>query len=168
MTNGGNGGTGDDAIEVFTFGGLIPWFLVSLVINADDLDPAAITRLLGIEPALARRKGVALASRGGRPPHVPRTGVWSTQITPEELPGASVEVATATILARVAVSPDTWREAVSGASARLRLGLTLDDYNRGLELSPAILRRAAELDLVLEIDVYDGVPGPRRELFIVG
>ncbi|HET6234228.1 MAG TPA: DUF4279 domain-containing protein [Acetobacteraceae bacterium] len=39
------------------FGGPIPWFSISLSITADDLDPGEVTRLLGVEPDEARRRG---------------------------------------------------------------------------------------------------------------
>jgi hypothetical protein len=40
--------------------GDIPWFSISLLIHADDLDPDEVTRVLGVEPDLAQRKGVLL------------------------------------------------------------------------------------------------------------
>jgi hypothetical protein len=40
------------------FGGPIPWFSITLSISADDLDPDDVTRLLGVQPDDAQRKGV--------------------------------------------------------------------------------------------------------------
>jgi hypothetical protein len=36
------------------------------------------------------------------------------------------------------------------------VGLTLDAYNRGFGLGPTLLRRAAELGLDLDFDIYEG------------
>jgi hypothetical protein len=46
-------------------GGPITWFSISLSISAEDLDPDEITRLLGIQPTKAWRKGVPQSGRAG-------------------------------------------------------------------------------------------------------
>jgi hypothetical protein len=42
------------------YGGPIGWFEISLSISAEDLDPAPITKLFGVEPDRAHRIGVPL------------------------------------------------------------------------------------------------------------
>ena len=68
-----------------------------------------------------------------------------------------MEAAITLVLDRVAaVPPGAWRRARAGAKARVSAALTLDAYDRGFGLGPALLRRVADLGLDLEFDVYEG------------
>jgi hypothetical protein len=74
-----------------------------------------------------------------------------------------VEAAITLVLDRVAaVTPGAWRRARAGAKARVSVALTLDAYNRGFGLGPALLRRVAELGLALDFDIYDGADDESR------
>jgi len=150
----------DDGV---TAGGPMPWFSVSLSITAGDLDPDEVTRLLSVEPDKTRRRGVRwpVPARGDRPAglsEVPaRNGLWSIGLRPEQAPGRDVAAAVAEVLDRVvAVPPEAWRQACTGAHARVFAALTLDAYNRGFEFGPALLRRVADLGLELDFDIYEG------------
>jgi hypothetical protein len=164
----GDDGDRDDSISL---GGPMPWFSMGLWLTAEDLDPDEVTRLLGVEPDLTRRRGVRwpLPDPGGmssplRLSSVPaHLGVWAIRLHPERAPGCDVEAAIARVLDRlVAAAPDAWRRARAGATARVSVALTLDAYNRGFGLGPALLRRAAELDLELDFDVYEGPDDTER------
>jgi hypothetical protein len=140
-----------------TIGGPIPWFSISLTIHADDLDPDEITRVLGVQPDQTQRKGVPLPPRGDRPPRVPQIGMWLINLRPEQAPGCNVETAIATLLDRITVPLDLWHQARAGASVRVFVGLSLDDYNSGFGIDPPLLRRAADLGVNLDFDIYNGV-----------
>ena len=146
-------------------GGPMPWFSVGLWLTAEDLDPDEVTRLLGVEPDLTRRRGVrwplpdpeGMSSPLRLSSVAARLGVWSIRLSPEQAPGCDVEAAMVKVLDRVAAAaPEVWRRARAGAKARLSTALTLDAYNRGFGLGPTLLRRAVELDLELNFDVYEG------------
>ena len=154
----------DDDGEILLGGG-IPWFSVGLWLTAEDLDPDEVSRLLGVEPDLTRRRGVRwpLPDPDGmstplRLSSVPAClGVWSIRLKPEQAPGCDVEAAMAIVLDRVAaVAPEAWRRVRADADARLSAALTLDAYNRGFGLGPTLLRRVVELDLELNFEVYEG------------
>ena len=153
-------GSNDDDVPL---GGPMPWFSVSLSLAAEDLDPDEVTRLLGVEPDMTRRRGVRwpVGEREGmsaaRVSSYPaRIGLWSIRLRPEQAPECDVEAAIARVLDRVAaVAPEAWRQACDGAKARISVALTLDAYNRGFGLGPALLRRVAELGLTLDLDVYE-------------
>jgi hypothetical protein len=143
----------------------MPWFSVGLWLTAEDLDPDEVTRLLGGEPDLTRRRGVrwplpdpaGMSSPLRLSPVPARLGVWSIGLRPEQAPGCDVEAAMAKVLDRVAaVAPETWRRARAGATARLSVALTLDAYNRDFGLGVALLRRTVDLGLNLDFDVYEG------------
>jgi hypothetical protein len=144
-----------------TGGGPIPWFCVSLQIHAADLDPDEVARLLGVVPDRAQRKGVPMLSRGDRPPRVPWIGMWSIDLRPQQAPGCAVETAITRVLDRITVPLDVWHRARAGAHARIFVGLTLDEDNRGFRLEPALLRRAADLGITLDVDIdYGGDDEP--------
>jgi hypothetical protein len=133
------------------FGGPIPWFLVSLSIKADDLDPDGVTRLLGTKPDDVQRRGVATAN-GRRAPF----GMWTIRLRRDETTEWDVGVAIAMLLDRVSVSTEAWDQARASADARVSVGLHLDSSNRGFELAPDLLRRLANLGLRLDVDIYAG------------
>jgi hypothetical protein len=132
-------------------GGPIPWFSISLSISAEDLDPDEITRLLGIQPTKAWRKGVPQFGREGR---VPTFGAWSTSLRRDETTEWDVEAAISLVLDRIHVRGEVWNQVVSNAKARIFVGLTLDTYNRGFGFAPSLLRRIAELEIQLDFDIY--------------
>jgi uncharacterized protein DUF4279 len=152
--------------EGVTIGGPMPWFSVSLSILADDLDPDEVTRLLGVEPDTTRRRGVRWPvpdrpgmSAAGVSKFPARIGLWLIRLRPEQAPDCDVEAAVARLLDRIAVvPPEVWRQACAGAKARVSVALTLDAYNRGFGLGPALLRRVADLDF----DVYEGLEDDMR------
>jgi hypothetical protein len=141
--------------EEVTGGGLIPWFSVSLSIHSDDLDPDEVTRVLGVEPDQTQCKGVPLPPRGDRPPRVPQIGMWLIHLRPEQAPECDVQTAIARVLDQITVPLDVWHQARAGASARIFVGLFLDDYNRGFGIDPPLLRRAADLGVSLDFDFYN-------------
>lgn len=53
------------------FGGPIGWFSISFHITGDDLDPAAISNILGVEPDSSHKKGVPLLRNDGTVKRIP-------------------------------------------------------------------------------------------------
>jgi Domain of unknown function (DUF4279) len=137
-------------------GGSIPWLTVALLIEAEDLDPDEITRLLNIEPDQVQRKGVALLPHDGQPRRVPWMGTWSISLRPEQAPGCDADNAIAKLLDRINVSLPAWHSALAGARARIYLGLALDDFNRGFGFDPLLLRRMADLGVLVDVDIHSG------------
>jgi hypothetical protein len=141
-----------------TSAGPIRWSSVSLSIYADDLDPDKISRLLGVEPDLEQRKGVPMPSREGRPGRIPTIGMWSIHLYSEEAPGCDLETAITRVLNLITVPDEIWRQArsgtTSGTTARIFTHLNLDKSGLGFRLVPALLRRAVDLDISMDFDVY--------------
>jgi hypothetical protein len=131
-------------------GGPIPWFSVGLAIYGEDLDPDEVTRLLGIAPDRAFRRG--MLNEAGRPR---RFGMWSISMRGDSTTEPDVCVAIEMLLDRIRVAPDLWRVAVTDAQTmRVSAGLKLDAFNRGLDMRPDLLRRLADLRLELSLDIY--------------
>ena len=131
------------------FGGPIPSFSISLSIMVDDLDPDAVTRLLGIEPDDARKRGISTAKG-----HLPRSGMWTLRLRREQTTQENVGLAVSMLLDRVPASAEAWRNALADANARVFVGLRLDAFNRGRTLAPDLLGRLADLGLRLDFDIY--------------
>lgn len=151
------------------FGGPIPWFCITLSITGADVDPAAISDLLGVAPVSASNNGDPLPATGtaGRRRSF---GRWAIRLRREDTDEWAVEAAIGSVLDRVAVRGDIWTTAIGGARARILVGLALDAVNRGLCFPPGLLRRIADLQLHLDLDVYaddalNGIAGgPARTL----
>jgi hypothetical protein len=132
------------------FGGPIAWFSIRLSIRGDDVDPTAISDLLGVQPDSAWKKGERLRASGR-----PRSfSMWSICLRREDTDEWNVEAAICLVLDRVAVRGDVWKSAVGGAQARVFVGLSLDSRNRGFGFSPQFLRRIADLQIQLDFDLY--------------
>jgi hypothetical protein len=138
-----------------TSGGGVHWGSVSLHIYAEDLDPDKISRLLDLEPCFVQVKGVPMPSRGGRPGRIPSIGLWQATLHSEEVPGCSLEHAIWTVLDRIRVPDEIWRQVRAGTSqARISAKVDFDKSGQGFRLDSAIIERAADLDLCLDFDIY--------------
>ncbi len=136
------------------FGGPISWFSITLSIRADDLDPDEVTRLLGVVPHVAQRKGVWLTTRNehGR---MTEFGMWSIVLRREDTTEWDIEAAIGMLLDRIPATIEAWHSARANARARIFVGLTIDTSNRGFGLSPDLMGRLAEFGLDLDFDIYN-------------
>ena len=137
----------EDGIVV---GGDVDEVTVSLRVAAPDLDPSAITGLLGTKPTFAARKGDRRPSGNGEV--VQRTGIWSLHL--QESPEWHLGDAIDALLAKLPADLNIWRKVASVGDIDLFCGLHLRAWNRGLELTPAQLGRLAERGIALSIDIY--------------
>jgi hypothetical protein len=134
----------------FVTGGDVDRVSVSLRVAGDDLNPASVTQLLRVEPTFAARKGEQRASGGGlvRQP----TGVWSIEIS--ESREWILEDAIAALLDRLPADPAVWKLLAERYQIDVFCGIFVDGWNRGFDLSPALLGRLAERFLKLDVDIY--------------
>jgi PNKP adenylyltransferase domain, ligase domain/Domain of unknown function (DUF4279)/PNKP adenylyltransferase domain, C-terminal region len=118
---------------------------VCLGVYGGDLDPAEVTRLLRCEPSSSHRRGDRMKTGA-----LWRKGAWLVSVRgsadPEEL--------TADLLDRFAVDESVWRSLAQRHDLQLRFGLFLNRWNRGLELSPALVGRIARVGARVVFDIY--------------
>ena len=136
-----------DEIEV---GGPVDRIRVSLRFGGSDLDPAVITRLLGVEPTFAARTGEKI-ERSGRT-YRQRTGVWSLS-----LPDSSeweLSDAIKTLLAKVPAPAGQVRPLAAQYEGEIFCGLFLDDFSRGCDIRPDVLAALSERGLGIDFDIY--------------
>lgn len=122
---------------------------VTLRFLGDDLDPVEITRLLGCEPSVAARIGEQVPRTSGS--YTARTGFWKLRSGRSE---TDIADQMASLLDRLTDDLGVWRQLTTDLRADLFCGLFLAASNRGLELSPELMRRVSERGLKLGFDIY--------------
>ena len=122
----------------------------------DDLDPAAVTARLGVEPAAAHHRGELI--RRGRQQVPARTGSWSFSLGTEQADDWNLDLAVNALLDHWPEDPAAFVALVARYEVDLFCGLFLGTDNQSAELSAATLARLTERHLALSFDVYG--PGP--------
>lgn len=139
--------TPEERADMITVGGPVKRACVSLRVFGDEVEPSEISRALGCESTLARRKGET-----GRPGHEATTGSWILDL------GSPVDVDIARqiqqLLDRVTSNIDVW--AALGTRFRIDVfcGVWLTEPNSGFSLPLALLRKLLKRGLRLEFDLY--------------
>jgi uncharacterized protein DUF4279 len=129
---------------------------IELRVTGDDLDPERITRMLGVNPTRAARKGEAIDLSGI--PTVQRTGIWSWALpaSPEWELGDAID----TLLERLPHDPALWESMAGWSTVAVVCGLYIHDVDRVAQLSPDTLARLAERRLALTLHIRgDGSRG---------
>lgn len=130
--------------------------MVSLRVAGDNLVPAEVTALLGVEPSLSYRKGEVLSSRSGKE-ILRKTGMWSLRAEvckPEE-----VDAQVAELLSKLPGEPAVWSNLSARFDIDLFCGLFMNESNEGLSLSADTLRALSERGIEISLDIY----GPTEE-----
>ena len=130
----------------------LDYSVVSLRLSGDDLDPAAITARLVVEPTRAWTKGEPDPVRKRPYP----TGAWVLEGPAGEPRDLDAKVAA--LLASLSRSPDLWRE-LAAFQPQLVCGLFMASQNDETAVTPATLAMLAERGLTLRLDIY----GPADE-----
>lgn len=125
--------------------------VATLRVFGDALDPAEVTRLLGVEPSRAESKGQAITGRSGHV-RIAKTGRWYLELH-ESVPG-DLDAQVQELLARVHQDIVVWRELASRFDLDLFCGWFMAGGNEGVELSPATLLALGERGIRLGIDLY--------------
>lgn len=129
-------------------GGPVDSFNVSFVLYGDDLEPDAVTRRLGVQPTSAAQKGYRK-----RPEYAPLPrGHWCLS-QEGRAPGDPARVL-AGLLDRLPQGAEIWAELGQTFEIQVRLGIFLEEWNRGFELPGEIVKRLAAVGAMLVFDIY--------------
>jgi hypothetical protein len=135
--------------ETVWIGGEIDRVQVSLRIFGDELDPDAVSAMLGSLPTKSYRKGEVIP--GIRANRTAPTGMWNLY-GPEEGEG-DLEEQISCLLDSVSSEPASWA-ALAPYRKNVFCGLYLAAWNRGCALSAGLMQRLAECGLDLDLDIY--------------
>ena len=125
---------------------------IALRVTGDDLDPDRVTRMLGVNPTVAARKGDDVDVDGV--PVAQRTGIWSYALpaSPEWELGDAID----TLLERLPHDPALWESLAGWATVVVVCGLYIHDVDRVAALTPDTLARLAERRLALRLQIRGG------------
>jgi Domain of unknown function (DUF4279) len=137
-------------------GGPIPWFSMSIEIHADSLVPGEVTSLLGVAPTQVQEKGKPLVAPNGKHMRPGKFGRWSLELERSGTDEWDVAEAAKILLGRVPAEPAVWRALSSRAKIRLSVAVSLESFNQGISIDPALLRRLADREIQLDVNIYSG------------
>jgi len=120
---------------------------VTLRFFGDDLDPTDVSRILGAEPTISRRKGDRIPD--GR---IAETGSWL--LSAEPMSRASLEAQIDSLFARLSPEAGLWRPLALKYRGDLFCGLWSLEWNCGAEMSSELVQRVAARGLRLSFDIY--------------
>ena len=135
-------------MSLFRVGGPIDEVGVGLAVYGEDLDPVAVTELLGCPPTWAYRRGDV---RGPRSPPLKR-GVWMLEercAAPRQL-----EELAAHFLDRLPQDQSTWARLRERYEVKLRFSIRVKRWNRGFEISAALASRISGLGIPLGFEIW--------------
>ena len=127
----------------------------SFRLMGDGLDPDAITRITGLEPKHAYRKGDRRIRQDGSTAAF-RKGLWSLDTSGEVPDEVDLDTHLAWLLDRLEPSAEDLRALMveQGLAADFFCGYFMGGWNNGFALSPRTLARIAALGAELGLDIY--------------
>jgi hypothetical protein len=122
---------------------------IALRVTSDDLDPDRITRMLGVNPTFAGRKGEQVDVRGV--PLTQSTGSWRYALpaSPEWELGDAI----ATLLEQLPPDPALWESLAAWAEVAVVCELHVHDVARSGNVPPDTWARLAERRLALRLEI---------------
>lgn len=129
-------------------GGPIDESGATLAIYGKSLDPAKITRMLGVAPTQSFKRG----HRQGMNSPPTRHGAWVLEVRGEA--PDSPEVQLAKLLKKLPYSKKLWKELNSKYTVRICFGLHMMGWNKGFGFRPDLIDRIAKMGIELAFDIY--------------
>lgn len=127
--------------------------IVTLRLFGDDLDPEAVSMLLGARPTQSCRKGDEVGrDRTNGTPRLACTGSW--RLSASDRAPEDIEAQVAEILLQLTDDLDVWAS-LARYEPDLFCGVFMGGSNDMLSLSAAVLRALGERGIALLLDIYD-------------
>ena len=141
----------DPSNELIEFGGPIDRTTATLRIAGDDLDPSAITELLGFPPTLARRKGDSWQGARTNRKYTASTGQWNLE-SPEGT--GDINSHLSWILETINSEKSVWIFLQQHFQIDIFCGLFLEADNRTADISANLLKEIGQRGIDLAFDIY--------------
>ena len=125
----------------------------SLRFFGDDLDPDALTLLLGHQPTNSERKGQEIVSKITGKKRTARSGGW--RLSAERREPGDLDAQISEILGQLTDDMSIWQDLTSRFRADVFCGLFMEEGNEGTSLSNETLQRLAKRGLTIDFDIYD-------------
>lgn len=139
-----------DESRLINVGGPIDRVHVSLRVFGDFLVPVDVTRLLDCDPTHAQCKGDIIPDKQYH--RVARTGSWRLH---GDLPEKTeLEEQVRDLLSKVTNDLAIWNSLAKEFNIDIFCGVFLEDWNRGFDLSPQVLKMLSERGITIRFDIY--------------
>lgn len=129
-------------------GGTVDESTVTLCVYGEDLDPEAVTKLLGVSPTSSFRRGYRRKPSARPMPH----GAWFLEIRGNAPDGPDVHLRK--LLTLLPDSVGIWEELTRLYKVRLSLCLGFSGWNKGFCFPADLIARVAKIGVELDFDVY--------------
>jgi len=129
-------------------GGAVDESHVSLAIYGDDLDPDALSAMLGCVPSHSHRKGDCRSQTSP----LSRTGAWIFTVEGRAPRGPDELIEE--LLARFPEDALFWRELTERYQVSVRMGIHMGGWNRGFDLPLATVTALAQRRIGVGFDLY--------------
>ena len=129
-------------------GGMVDETRVSLAIYGDDLDPEAVSGILGCAPTRCHRKGDR--HRQDSPPF--SMGAWILTVEGKAPHGPSELIDK--LLERFPSDPAFWQPLIEQYRVSVRVGIHTAGWNRGFDITAAAVAALARTGSELGFDLY--------------
>ena len=143
----------EDSIVV---GGPLSRLSISVRVAGDQLDPVEISRLFGVAPEFAARKGEQRQS--GSRTVIQRIGIWTYGLSDEPSPEWELDDAITTLLQQLPSDLNIWNHLAGRFKLDVFCGLFMGSDNQGADLRPSTLKLLADRGLTLRLDIYGPPP----------
>ena len=140
----------------YLLGGHVARLSVALRVMGDEVDPSEITRLFGLPPKFAARRGEQV-QRGSRTV-TQRSGIWTYGLAEDPSPEWELDDAIVALLARFPDDVTLWTDLGSRFQVNLFCGLFMGTENQGTVLSHQTLGMLAARSITLDLDIYGPPP----------
>ena len=132
-------------------GGELEWFSAALVVRSDDLQPSAVTELLGAAPTESQVKGGS--DSYGR---VARLGYWSKDLKPADTDEWDIAEVVRLLFEGLPAESSIWREVALLGEVRVSLGLSAALPSQEVLLDAELLQLLASRHAALWMDIHGG------------
>ena len=117
----------------------------------DDLDPVAVTTLLGGEPSETYRKGDVIHGAAGQT-RIAKFGAWR-RVARRRLPG-DLDDQVRELFAGLTEDVEIWRNLTARYKVDVFCGLFLTESNEGIDLSAETMWLLGARGIVIGFDIY--------------